>query len=90
MSGGSFNYLFRQDTYEPHELEAMAKWLRDNEMYDAAVETESFLRRADASLTRLWQAVEWFVSNDWTYEDVNTALEDYRDKRTRKDDNDTC
>jgi hypothetical protein len=74
MSGGSFNYLCYKDfPAEESELRAMVKFLREHDMPEAAAATAKFLEQPSEELRGLWKAVEWFVSSDWWYDEINEA-----------------
>lgn len=93
MSGGSYNYLFLQDYPEICEKQADLADMRDRLIAlgyeDAAKETESILLlmesfriRLDTRLDRLkpiWEAVEWADSGDSGLEDVQKAIDEYRE-----------
>jgi hypothetical protein len=95
MSGGSYNYLFAAQDLEDlqarrHDLEEMANRLAGlGYAQDAARETEELLvlfrqweTRAAVRMRRLtdvWQAVEWWDSNDSSEQRVHEALAKYRD-----------
>lgn len=82
MSGGSFNYLYAQDPYEPEELRRMADDLRSRGMDVAAEETLALIpRRATNELASLWQAVEWHRSCDWSEAQVAEAWVAYTTSR---------
>lgn len=82
MSGGSFNYLYDQQTYNASDLEAMAADLEQRGMYEAAEETLALLpRRAPRELALLWKAVEWHRSNDWS--EAQVAREYVHYEKTR-------
>ena len=79
MSGGSFNYLYAQEPYDPEELERMAAWLDEHEMHLAAFQTRALIPvpRAGEALADLWQAVEWLCSSDWGFDQVIEAHNTY-------------
>ena len=84
MSGGSFNYLYRQDLSPVRgEVESMLVALREYPGSDAAVrQTECVLAHMDAivalqsSLADVWKAVEWSHSGD--SHEVYKALAGFR------------
>ena len=92
MSGGSFNYLYAKDASDllagsrDEELEVMADALAHAGAQDAAQETRRLLAivqeqraRIQARIDRLsalWQAMEWWKSND-------TSAEDFQDELAR-------
>lgn len=94
MSGGSYNYLCTAQDLEDlharrHDLREMADRLAGlGYAQDAAAETEELLIllrqweiRAGVRLQRLekiWQAVEWWDSADWSEDKVKAALAEYR------------
>lgn len=94
MSGGSYNYLFSAQDLEDlnsqrYNLEEMASRLAGlGYAQDAARETEELLlllrqweTRATVRMRRLadvWQAVEWWDSNDSSEDRVHEALAKYR------------
>lgn len=76
VSGGSFNYLYRQEPYSIEDLLEMAQWLSDHDMEEAARATLAMIpQRAQPELADLWKAVEWFTSADWDYEPILEAHE---------------
>lgn len=93
MSGGSYNYLCYKDGIEiferKEELNSMRERLTKLGYLDAAKETESVLLIMDSFEVRLqarldrmrdvWQAVEWCDSGDSGKEDVENAIEKYRE-----------
>ncbi|MFE9777712.1 hypothetical protein ACFYPA_06095 [Streptomyces sp. NPDC005775] len=94
MSGGSYNYLYTAQDLEDlqarrHDLEEMAQRLAGlGYAQDAARETEELLllfrqweTRAAVRTRRLsdvWQAVEWWDSNDSSESSIHEALAKYR------------
>lgn len=94
MSGGSYNYLCAAGdlddlTSHRYDLCEMADRLAGlGYAQDAAAETEELLVllrqweiRAGVRLQRLqkiWQAVEWWDSADWSEDKVKAALAEYR------------
>lgn len=93
MSGGSFDYLCTKDYNDLCNQQAIISEMRDKltEMgyEDAARETESvnliidaFRVRMETRLKRLsnvWHAVEWYVSHDYGRDQVEKAIEKYRE-----------
>ena len=93
MSGGSFNYLCYKDGIDIFERREELKSMRDRLIelgyLDAAKETESILLVMDSFEVRLqarldrirdvWQTVEWCDSGDSEKEDVEKAIEKYRE-----------
>ncbi len=94
MSGGSYNYLHEACDLEDlqskqHDLRDMADRLAAlGYAQDAAAETEELLVlfrqwqiRAGVRIKRLekvWKAVEWWDSHDWSEQRVHEALDEYR------------
>lgn len=94
MSGGSFDYMYRQDTDTlmggsfQEQLEDMRDTLRELGADDAAEQTEMVLaviREAEerielhrAALDDVWHAVEWERSGDFREDQVHRVLERYR------------
>lgn len=91
MSGGSFNYVcFKVETEEIFaalpDLREMESYLRGRGKHDAADEILKFIlnietarRRLDVQgrrLQDLLQSVEWWVSGDWSEEDVDNSLKE--------------
>jgi len=76
MSGGSFNYLYRhlQDPYHEAEFDAerMIEFMKEHDMEDAAQVLYDFFHRPQQreELINLVQAIEWFTSCDWSYDEV--------------------
>lgn len=82
MSGGSFSYLYSQDTYSETNLREMAEDLRARGMYDAEEETLSLIpARASDELSLLWKAVEWHRSCDSSEAEVALAFAKYTEKK---------
>ena len=78
MSGGSFNYLYAQWPYQEDELRNMAAELRRRGMYDAEAETLALIpESASEELAKLWHAIEWHVSADWSEAHVARAFARY-------------
>jgi hypothetical protein len=94
MSGGAFNYLCHREPDEllvhQQDIRDMAEFLRSVRAIDAQVETLAMLsliekteERLNAYLDRLppvWKAAEWWQSGDWSKEQFEEALKEYRDK----------
>ena len=86
MSGGSFNYLCRQDLVPARgEVENMLVALREYPESAAAVrQTELVIEHMNAiatlqsSLGEVWKAVEWNHSGDWGSDVVSEALAEFR------------
>lgn len=99
MSGGSYNYLFRDDLADllgkETELREMADRLAGlGYAEDAARETEELLTmlrqwriRAEVRVRRLsdvWHAVEWWDSSDWGEDKVREAVAAYQGETEAK------
>lgn len=95
MSGGSFNYLYAVDTEDLFgrldDLDRMADAIGaypDGEHASAATRSlaadlRATLARIDAAaadLERVWHAVEWHHSCDYSAEQVDAALVTYNRK----------
>ena len=92
MSGGSYNYLCYKDSHEIHnnigDLNDMRDRLIDLGYLDAAKETESIILMLNAfevrlqaridKLNKVWQAVEWYDSNDFGEDEIKKEIERYR------------
>lgn len=91
MSGGSYDYLcFKAvEQISDEQLQRMADRLAGLAYaIDAAAETENLLltirqyqNRLSVMTERLrgvWQAIEWWDSNDWGEDAVKNAIEKYR------------
>jgi len=93
MSGGSYNYLCYKEGIDIFERREELKSMRDRLVelgyLDAAKETESVLLVMDSFEVRLqarlermrdvWQAVEWWDNGDSGRDDVENAIEKYRE-----------
>jgi hypothetical protein len=95
MSGGSFDYLCDRTSAELvvedqlTMLQRMEAALIDADAADAAMETaavfmvaEYALRQIEARrarLDRVWHAIEWWKSGDWSEDQFRAALAAYRD-----------
>lgn len=98
MSGGSFNHLFAKSPEELIRAEAMIEAMAAapadlGYAPDAARETRivnrilgayrSSLTRKLRRLERVWQAVEYWKSGEWTEQDVRDAIDEYRRRHRR-------
>lgn len=88
MSGGSFNYLYRQDLVPKLILlRVMVDVLREYGYEDAANRTLEVVKHMEAiellqgELKDVWQAVEWVVSGDSLPEDLAEAVKDWKEKK---------
>jgi hypothetical protein len=95
MSGGSFDYLCdlsaEEMLTERHRtlMRRMAAALTEAGAGDAALETEALvlavehaLRQIEARrrrLDRVWHAIEWWKSGDWSEDQFRAALAAYRE-----------
>jgi hypothetical protein len=94
MSGGSFNYLCDREAVElpnrTHELQDMVWGLRARNYEPEARETETILEQINlfqqtlearaADLRKVWKAVEWESSGDWSEWDADAAVAEHRRK----------
>lgn len=92
MSGGSFDYLCGKDTESlmgmDEQLQAMEEELRSLGYDDVADETKTVREMIEKfksdveqkleELSKVWKAVEWYTSNDWSKEQVEAAVGDFR------------
>lgn len=92
MSGGSFDYLCHADATElfskRDELRRMVEALSSMGYKDAASETEEILlilRHFEARLgarvdrlSKVWKAVEWLYSGDWSAAQLDEEIAEYR------------
>ena len=92
MSGGSYDYLCTKDGFEINYHRDQLANMRDRLIslgyVDAAKETESCLLMLQAMEVRLqaridrlspvWKAIEWCDSGDWRKDDIEQAIEKYR------------
>ena len=98
MSGGSFNYLFTKDIFDiaagvGEEWDWMLKELDDlcpeasQDMRKIKLSTEEFVKKNEpawSKLQDLLHAVEYWRSNDYGKDQVDKAVERYRnDAKTR-------
>lgn len=80
MSGGSYDYLCNRDSSDIDErvtdLERMADRLAElmQRIRQYQVHTDVIIAR----LVKVWKAVEWWDSGDWSEDAVRKALGDYR------------
>jgi hypothetical protein len=93
MSGGSFDYLCDRSADELltalPTMRRMAAALTEAGAGDAALETEALvlavehaLRQIEARrrrLDRVWHAIEWWKSGDWSEDQFRAALAAYRE-----------
>jgi len=94
MSGGSYNYLCYQEFpdifLKQSDLRDMADRLTELGYKDAAKETEKLMLDIDAielrieakieRLQNVWHAVEWKDSGDSGIEQVEKAINEYRNQ----------
>lgn len=88
MSGGSFNYLYRQDLVPRLILlRVMADVLREQGYEDAANRTMEVVEHMNAielihrELRDIWQAAEWMVSGDSLLENLAEAVQAWKEKK---------
>lgn len=85
MSGGSFNYLAHRvesgQEFSAYEVENIATALRERGYPDAADATWKIAdaMRAQGSLLKVWHALEWVQSGDWTSDDLIHFVTEWRD-----------
>lgn len=97
MSGGSFDYLCCKEVSDLIEndtqLEKMEKELFEMGYQDLANETKVICeeiqkfkqiiqKKLNSNIREVWHAVEWFCSGDFSREQVDRAIRDFR--RTKK------
>ena len=97
MSGGYYDYLCHKcanrELYEEDlaTIEAMAKDLEEGGFWSAADRSRDVvakIRGAYAIADRLmgvWQAQEWYKSNDWSLEQVKEANNKYIEAELRRE-----
>lgn len=90
MSGGSYNYLYREADIDGelvnrrHDITEMAERLEKSGYYAAARSTRDVLRlieatgRAAEALRDTWKAVEWADSGDSSEGAVRDAVAEFR------------
>lgn len=93
MSGGSYDYLFVKELDElinNSNLERMRDRLIELGISDAATDTERIMQAIEAfrevepirnRLESVWKAVEWVDSLAWSEEEIDKAVDKYRQKR---------
>lgn len=89
MSGGSFDYLFCKDAHRlvdaESDVQRMAVQLFEMGFKDASKKTRRILglirsiERIQDEMADVWQAVEWFCSSDWGPDQVEEAIDKWRD-----------
>jgi ATP phosphoribosyltransferase regulatory subunit HisZ len=90
MSGGGLNYLQNQDLHQlsvNSDLAEAIAYLKTNPQGGKALKHASDLRdilqeasTIHADLTKIWEALDKYLSNDWSVDDVNNALNDFNKK----------
>lgn len=92
MSGGSFNYLaqavkFGGDWKDGGQVADMAAELKDRGYADASDATQEIIALLDLAqakaehLAEVWHAVEWRKSGDWTNDQLEEVVREWRAKR---------
>lgn len=89
MSGGSFDYMFIKECHRLVEAQGdlirMKEELERLGFKDAATKTAVILHmihlieQIQAEMADVWQAVEWYCSSDWDEEQVEVAVDKWRD-----------
>lgn len=79
MSGGSYNYLYGQDSLDHGDLTSMAARLAELAPGSAAARDTAALVRAidNQRLREVWRAVEWLDSHDYSADQVDAAVREY-------------
>lgn len=88
MSGGSYDYLFLKEGWEcSFSSLSSFRQMRDRLQEFKRERAVSFMkeirkheRQADRladCIRKVWQAVEWYDSGDWSKEQMDKALDDF-------------
>jgi len=90
MSGGGLNYIQNQDLHQlsvNSDLAEAIAYLKTNPKGGKALKHASNLRdilqeayNIHADLARVWEALDKYLSHDWSVDDINNALDDFNKK----------